>query len=100
MATIDGEVVGFVGVCASRDPVDPQLGELETIAVDPVHWRRRVGRALMAHAENQLRQRWAQAILWTPAGYARGHAFYLAMGWRPLSQERRAGTEVAFGRTL
>jgi N-acetylglutamate synthase-like GNAT family acetyltransferase len=35
VAELDGQVVGFVGVGPSRDPIDPTLGELNTIAVDP-----------------------------------------------------------------
>jgi L-amino acid N-acyltransferase YncA len=35
VAEMDGDVVGFSGVGPSRDPVDPALGELQTIAVDP-----------------------------------------------------------------
>ncbi|HEY9431330.1 MAG TPA: GNAT family N-acetyltransferase [Blastocatellia bacterium] len=30
------DVVGFVGIGPSRDPIDPNLGEIDTIAVDPV----------------------------------------------------------------
>ena len=35
----------------------------------------------MDHALEMLRESWEQAILWTPAGYERGHAFYEALGW-------------------
>ena len=35
-----GSIVGVVGIGPSRDPVDPQLGELYTIAVDTPHWNR------------------------------------------------------------
>jgi ribosomal protein S18 acetylase RimI-like enzyme len=100
LAQIDGEVVGFVGVGPSRDPIDPTLGEVDTIAVAPARWRRGVGRALMSHAVDRLRARWSRAILWTPAGHDQGHAFYRATGWHPLDRSRAAGTEVAFGRDL
>jgi ribosomal protein S18 acetylase RimI-like enzyme len=100
LAELDGEVVGFVGVGPSRDPIDPTLGEVDTIAVAPACWRRGVGRALMAHAVERLRLTWPSAILWTPANYDRGHAFYRATGWYPLDRSRAAGTEVAFGREL
>lgn len=42
----DGTIVGFVGIGPSRDPVDTELGELDTIAVDPARWRRGIGTAL------------------------------------------------------
>jgi hypothetical protein len=39
IAEIDDVIAGFVGIGPSRDPLDPDLGELDTIAVDPPHWR-------------------------------------------------------------
>ena len=100
IAEADGVVVGFVGVGPSRDPVDPMLGELDTIAVDPAHWRVGIGRALMNHALAVLRSSWCTAILWTPARYERGHAFYRATGWELLHRTRADGQHVAFGRDL
>lgn len=100
VAELDGIVVGIVGVGPSRDPIDPALGELDTIAVDPAHWRIGVGRRLMDHALGVLRVSWSQAILWTPENHERGHAFYRATGWIALGRSRRDGTEVAFGRRL
>lgn len=96
VATLDDRIVGFVGVGASRDPVDPTVGELHAIAVDPDHWRSRVGATLMAHALGALRASFASAVLWTPAGYDRGHGFYRAMGWTPTGDARRGGSEVSF----
>ena len=100
VAEVDNVIVGFAGVGPSRDPVDLALGELDTIAVDPAHWREGVGRALMDAALDALRCAWSQAILWTPANYDRGHAFYRATGWVPLGRARASGREVAFGRDL
>lgn len=100
VAELDGRVVGFAVTGPSRDPIVADLGELDTIAVDPSYWRRGVGRALMGDAVDQLGRRWDRAILWTPANYPRGHRFYAAMGWRPLQKTRASGTEVAFGLRL
>jgi GNAT superfamily N-acetyltransferase len=100
VAEIGGVVVGMVGVGPSRDPIDPLLGELDTIAVDPAHWRAGIGRCLMAHALGVLQKTWSRAILWTPANYGRGDAFYLATGWVPLDRSRRDGKQVASGRSL
>lgn len=100
MAVVKGIVVGLVGVGPSRDPIDPSLGELNTIAVDPSHWRNGVGRRLMEHALNDLEGSWSKAVLWTPAKYEQGHQFYEATGWTALGWSRRDGTEVAFGRDL
>jgi GNAT superfamily N-acetyltransferase len=96
VADLNGDVVGFSGVGPCRDPVDPVLGELQTIAVDPPSWRSGVGRALMDDALRHLRLRYDSAILWTVTGYERGHAFYRAMGWSPLGWLRADGTETAF----
>lgn len=100
VAERDAMVVGFVGVGPSRDPIDPDLGELDTIAVDPSHWRTGVGRRLMLHALGVLEDSWSRAVLWTPANYERGRRFYEATGWTELGWSRLDGTEVAFGRDL
>jgi GNAT superfamily N-acetyltransferase len=100
VAELDGEPVGFVGIGASRDPTDPEVGEVNTIAVDPPSWRRGVGRALMGEALTELQQRFRSAILWTVASYDQGHDFYRATGWRLLEKSRAGGTQVAFGHPL
>lgn len=100
VAEVNAISVGFVGVGPSRDPIDPDMGELDTIAVDPSRWRASIGRILMEHAVGALADTWPKAILWTPANYERGHRFYEATGWTPLGWSRRDGTEVAFGRDL
>lgn len=100
VAERSGQVAGFSGVGPSRDPVDPALGELQTIAVDPPSWRRGVGRALMDEALRHLRRSYESAILWTVTGYERGHAFSRATGWTPLGWRRADGAETAFEHRL
>lgn len=100
IAELDGRIAGFVGTGPSRDPIDPMLGELETIAVAPEYWRQGLGIALMMRAVGTLQIRWSAAILWTPANYKAGHSFYRATGWRELDQARACETEVAFTRSL
>ena len=101
LAELDGVVVGFVGIGPSRDPVDPRLGELDTIAVDPDHWRRGIGRTLLRLAERELRaDGYPEAILWTAAGYDLGHRFYAAMGWALDGGTRHEGAHVRFRRHL
>ena len=90
------EIVGFVGVGPSRDPIQSGLGELDTIAVAPSRWRTGVGRSLMAVALDALAENFRAAILWTVAGYERGHRFYQAMGWNPDGGTRAEGREVSF----
>ena len=49
-----GSFVGVVGIGPSRDLVDPQIGELDTIAVDPPCWRKGIGKALISLALQHL----------------------------------------------
>ena len=95
VAERDGLAVGFAGAGASRDPVRPGLGELDTIAVDPAHWRRGVGGVLMAVALADLAQRFREAILWTVAGNERALGFYRATGWVAGGGTRAGGREVS-----
>ena len=63
-----GTLVGFVGMGPSRDPIAPELGELDTIAVDPSAWRTGIGRTLMAVALRHLTANgYREAVLWTLA---------------------------------
>jgi GNAT superfamily N-acetyltransferase len=96
-----GSIVGFVGIGPSRDPVDPQLGELDTIAVDPRCWRTGIGRALMSVALHYLvADGYHEAILWTLARYERGKAFYEAMGWSLDGGGRDEGRQVRYRHSL
>ena len=54
VAELGGIVVGFAGIGPSRTPSDPELGEIDTIAIDPAHWRQGLGRTLMAVAVENL----------------------------------------------
>ena len=100
-ASQDESIVGFAGIGPSRDPVDSTLGELDTIAVDPSHWRRGVGRALMAHALRYLAaDGYREALLWTFAMYPRGAAFYQSMGWKPNGADRDDGRQLCFTHPL
>jgi GNAT superfamily N-acetyltransferase len=94
-------VVGFAGTGPSRDPVDPELGELDTIAVQPRAWRHGVGRALMDAAVNDLvGAGYDQAVLWTFARGAQARRFYEATGWRASGETRDSGSQMAFRRLL
>lgn len=92
---------GFVGITPSRDPVLPGLGELDTIAVDPAHWRTGIGRMLMTTALRGLRDAgYVRAILWTLADYPQGQEFYRATGWTVTDRTRADGTQIAFQHVL
>jgi len=101
VAEIEGSVVGFAGIGPSRDPVQADLGELDTIAVKPTHWRRGAGRALMSVAVAYLTAYgYKEAIVWTLRGYDRGQAFYEATGWRLDGGARDEGRQVRYRRSL
>ncbi len=100
-ATREGAIVGFAGIGPSRDPIDPDLGELDTIAVAPDEWRTGVGRALMSHALHYLAEdRYREAILWTLARYPRGAGFYESTGWSANGAVRDGGREVCYSHPL
>lgn len=93
--------VGFAGVRPSRDPDDPAVGELDTIAVAPSSWRLGIGAKLMSAAIDRLTDDgYREAVLWTLAGYERGHRFYTATGWSTDGVSRDEGREVCYRRRL
>jgi GNAT superfamily N-acetyltransferase len=98
VAAVDSEIVGFAGVGPSRDPVEPGLGELDTIAVMSAWWRRGVGRALIDTASRVLDGDYRAAILWTWAAYEPAHRFYTQAGWRLDGGTRDHGRQVSFRR--
>lgn len=101
IAATDRGVVGFAGTGPSRDPKVEGLGELDTIAVVPSAWRLGIGRQLMdaSHAD-LLAAGYEDAIVWTLLGYDRGSAFYEAMGWHLSGEQRDAGRQIAFRRSV
>ncbi len=101
VAEVDGTIVGFAGIGLSRDPVDPSLGELDTIAVDLAWWRKGVGRALMSQSLRYLSEDgYAEAVVWTLKDYPQGDAFYRATGWTPNGWSRAGGRQVSYSHPL
>ena len=96
-----GSIVGCAGIGPSRDPVDPAIGELDSIFVDQPHWRTGVGSALVAVAHRHLaRDGYRVAVLWTVAGYRQGIDFYQAMGWHPDGGVRDQGRQIRMRRAI
>jgi GNAT superfamily N-acetyltransferase len=96
-----GAPQGFVGIGPSRDPIDPELGELDTIAVQPGNWRRGYGTALMNKALKELAAaNFRLGILWTLSDYPLGESFYLAHGWRLNGAMRNGGDQVRYDHDL
>ena len=80
---LDGELAGWLGGGSCRDAEQGEpLGEVHGCYVDPAHWRRGVGSALMAAGIERLtRTGYHQAVLWVLADNIRARAFYEHQGW-------------------
>ncbi|TCC35450.1 GNAT family N-acetyltransferase [Kribbella speibonae] len=100
VAEVGGEIAGLVGIGPSRDPIDPELGELDTITVAPPYWRQGIGSALMQKALEELAARYDEAILWTLANYPRAQNFYTKTGWTLTDTTRDNGHQVSYRRTF
>jgi N-acetylglutamate synthase-like GNAT family acetyltransferase len=101
VAEMDGRIVGVVGIGPCRDPVEPGLGELDTIAVSPDAWHRGIGKRLMARALEGLRDAgFRRACLWTLNDYPLGERFYVATGWRRSGSTRQNGQHIRYDRLL
>jgi GNAT superfamily N-acetyltransferase len=80
VAEVEGAVVGFAGVGASRE--EEAIGELFTIYVEPGRWGTGAGRALIERAEESLAgSGFGEALLWVLEGNERAERFYRAAGW-------------------
>jgi GNAT superfamily N-acetyltransferase len=90
MAEEDGEVRGYAGCGASRDDdTGPEVGEVRSLFVASASWRSGVGKALMAAALDDLRERGCtEATVWSFAANDRANAFYEAQGFTRDGAER------------
>ena len=94
-----GRIVGFADTGPSRDPdAPPGTVELFTIYLDPHVVGTGVGRALLQHAMDDLRQRgYRSAMLWVLESNTRARRFYEIAGWRAdgtAKVEQRSGVEL------
>lgn len=73
-------------------------GELCALYVDPDHWGRRIGMALVAAARDRLAELgFGNAYLWVLMGNARAHRFYRIDQWAP---DGLARTDSVWGVTV
>jgi N-acetylglutamate synthase-like GNAT family acetyltransferase len=101
VAERNGSIVGVVGIGPCRDPVQTDLGELDTIAVSPSAWHTGIGKELMAVALRGLRAaRFHSAALWTLSNYPLGERFLVATGWRLNGATRDDGNQVRYDHSL
>ena len=89
VAADNGIITGFATTMPSRDSAFPDHGELAALYVDPDHWGRGIGAALIAAARTHLVEAgFRDAYLWLLAGNARADRFYKIDGWQPTSDCR------------
>jgi len=76
-------VVGFECVGPSRDDAaSPEVGELQSIYLDPAKWGQGLGTALHDEGLNTLRQDgYTSATLWVLDSNGRARRFYERAGW-------------------
>ncbi|MBL9142215.1 MAG: GNAT family N-acetyltransferase [Verrucomicrobiaceae bacterium] len=80
----EAQVVGFCHVMSSRDRDSDGAAEIVAIYIDPPHWRRGSGRALVDQAIVFARARsFSILTLWVLEGNTRGRSFYEQVGFLP-----------------
>jgi GNAT superfamily N-acetyltransferase len=87
----DRLVYGFATIAPAHDEDLPGQGELCALYVDPKHWGRGIGLALLAAARTQLFELgYRRALLWVLMGNVRAEYFYRSDGWFPDGVQRPA----------
>jgi ribosomal protein S18 acetylase RimI-like enzyme len=78
-------VIGFLSLgAAGAGDSRESAGEITSIYLDPQHWRRGYGAALMRWALSEAeRQGWRRLILWSLQENHHAQAFYESVGFRP-----------------
>ncbi|MBK7641872.1 MAG: GNAT family N-acetyltransferase [Planctomycetes bacterium] len=104
VALAQGELVGFATLRAMSDEansatrVPTLVGELCALHVDPEHWGRRIGLALIRAARARMSAYGLRsARLWLLAGNTRAARFYQLDGWVEDGERR---TEVVWGASV
>ncbi len=84
VATVDQELVGFVGFDRSRDPkTPPTTGEIWAMYALPKHWGQGAGLALWDGAREALREEGCTKVtVWVPLGYERALRFFDLAGFK------------------
>jgi GNAT superfamily N-acetyltransferase len=89
------EIRGFATTVPAQDFNMPDYGELCALYVDPDHWGRGMGVALVSAARARLFDlEFRKAILWVLAGNVRAERFYRRDQWAPDGAQR---TEERWG---
>ena len=104
---VAGDNGGCGCVTTGPSPTTPEAGEILAIHVDPDHWRRGIGRVLIAAGRAALAARHHRdAVLWVLAGNERAALFYASDGWFLDGREQEQNIwgitvhELGYRRTL
>ena len=83
LAEDDSTVCGVAAFGPARDAAgEANVGEVYSLNLDPSHWRRGIGTALLQHAECALAADVrSSAVLWVATRNTRARAFYERLGW-------------------
>lgn len=107
VATEGGVIHGFATTAPARDPDVPGFGELYALYVEPDHWGRGIGVALISAARTRLVDLgFKSAVLWVLAGNVRAERFYRLDRWTADGHRRSdevwgiAVKELRYQRTL
>ena len=107
LAVAGRDILGFATTSPSRDTDMPDHGELCALYVDPPHWGRGIGVALISAARARFTALgFRNALLWVLAGNIRAERFYRTDLWTPdgarRTDSRRGVTlhEVRYQRAL
>lgn len=93
-----GVIHGFATTAPARELDMPDHGELCALYVDPDHWGRGIGMALVGSARARLLDLgFRHAVVWVLAGNVRAERFYRIDRWAPDGQRR---TESVWGVTV
>jgi len=87
--TESGVIRGFATTVPAQDLNMPDYGELCALYVDPDHWGRGIGVALVSAARARLLDLgFRKAILWVLEGNVRAERFYRRDQWAPDGAQR------------
>ncbi len=82
IATESGRILGFATTAQTQESPMSVYGELSALYVDPDHWGRGIGVALVSAARSRLFDLgFRNAILWVLEGNVRAERFYVMDHW-------------------
>lgn len=99
VAELAGDVVGFAAFGhAQGEPDSAGVGQLYALNLEPVHWGKGIGRALLHEVTSALAaMMFREAVLWVVPENARARALYESEGW---TEDGGVQTEDVLGATV